>query len=201
MARRRIPFDAEAPLTEPRRPKPKLELPAGDLWIFGYGSLMRDPGFPHAAESPATVYGYHRAFCVWSHHYRGTPARPGLVLGLNPGGACKGRAFRIRVRDRAAVIDYLYRRELLTGIYVPKIVRVRLGRRKAHALAFVVDRSHPQYAGRLPERRIVAIVRKARGRRGANTAYLANTVRHLDQLGIQEGALHRIWRGVQRRGR
>lgn len=201
MARRRIPFDAEAPLSEPRQPKPKLKIPAGDFWVFGYGSLMWDPGFPHTAESPATLYGYHRAFCVWSHHYRGTPERPGLVLGLSPGGACKGRAFRIRARDRAAVVDYLYRRELLTGVYVPRLANVRLdGRRgrRARALVFVADRDHPQYAGRLPERRIVAIVRAAHGRRGANTAYLANTVRHLDQLGIKEGPLHRIWRAVER---
>ena len=84
----------------------------GDLWVFGYGSLMWNPGFAHAEARPARVYGYHRAFCLYSEHYRGTEARPGLVLGLNRGGSCRGRAFRVPAHDADAAMEYLIAREM-----------------------------------------------------------------------------------------
>jgi len=89
----------------------------GDLWIFGYGSLMWDPGFHHAEARPALVHGYHRRFCVYSYSYRGTRARPGLVLGLDRGGACKGIAYRVPRRHAKATLAYLWKRELDGGVY------------------------------------------------------------------------------------
>ncbi len=189
-----IPFDAEPPLPDAvSPPPPDLGLPKrGRLWVFGYGSLMWDPGFEFQCMRPAMLYGYHRAFCVWSHHYRGTVARPGLVLGLSPGGSCRGLAFRVSADHRDAVVDYLYRREMLTGVYVPRLLRVLVPEGVVTALAFTADRDHGQFAGRLTEAKTAAVIAGAHGRRGPNRDYLAQTVRHLDELGIKDGALHRL---------
>jgi cation transport protein ChaC len=202
-ARLSIPFAAAPPVPPAARAAPpRLALPARrDLWVFAYGSLMWDPGFPYREARRATLHGYHRAFCIWSHHYRGTPRRPGLVLGLSPGGACVGRAFRVARADREAVIDYLYRREMLAGEYRPHLGWVRIGGRRLRALAFVADPGNPFYAARLPEKRVAAILREGRGVRGSGRDYLANTVRHLDELGIPDGPLHRLLRRVEARAR
>ena len=95
----------------------------GDLWIFGYGSLMWRPGFDYVERLPVRLHGYHRAFCVWSHRYRGTPERPGLVLGLDRGGSCLGIAYRIAPEKQDTVLAYLHEREMITGVYIPVICR------------------------------------------------------------------------------
>ncbi|MCW5751906.1 MAG: gamma-glutamylcyclotransferase [Alphaproteobacteria bacterium] len=173
--------------------RPDFELPAGDLWVFGYGSLMWDPGFPHRGAMAATLYGYHRAFCIWSHHYRGTRERPGLVLGLDAGGACRGRVFRVDTSDREAVIKYLFDREMISGVYRPKLHRVLPdGAAPVLALTFVANRRHEQYAGKMPEREVARHIAAACGVRGPNRDYLANTCCHLDELGLADGPLHRI---------
>ena len=102
-------------------PRERLTPPPGeDFWVFGYGSLMWHPGFPHVEVRLAVLHGYHRRFCVYSHRYRGTPERPGLVLGLDRGGSCRGLAFRVPAAESAEVIDYLYEREMITGVYIPR---------------------------------------------------------------------------------
>ena len=162
-------------------------------WIFGYGSLMWDPGFPWAERHPALVRGYHRAFCIWSHKYRGTPERPGLVLGLDLGGSCRGMAYRVRDRDVAAVMAYLHEREMLHYVYLQGRLRAHLpDGREVRAHAYIADRSHDRYAGRLDPGEAARIIAAGRGERGSNRRYLENTVDHLDELGVPDGPLHRI---------
>lgn len=171
---------------------PDLELPPGDLWVFGYGSVMWRPGFPHRESRLARIYGYHRALCVWSWVHRGTRERPGLVLGLDLGGSCLGRAFRVGAADKVEVAHYLYSRELVTPAYLAVLVRLHLDDRVVPALTFIVDRSHPQYAGKLTPAQAAATVRHAVGHSGANPDYVASTVGHLDELGIPDSPLHRV---------
>src|SRR4051794_22243243 len=99
--------------------------PRGDLWIFGYASLMWSPGFRYSEKSAARVHGYHRSFCVYSHRYRGTPKKPGLVMGLCQGGSCWGVAFRVAARQSMRVLANLYRREMRNRVYKPRFVQAR----------------------------------------------------------------------------
>ena len=168
----------------------------GDIWVFGYGSLMWNPGFAYLEGQPARLHGYHRAFCLYSHHYRGTEARPGLVLGLDRGGSCLGRAFRIAAADAEAAMDTLIEREMYgheENVYRLIWPDVRLGTRRVPAACFVINTGHPHYAGKLAPRRIARLVRQGVGSGGSNVEYLRNTIRHLDELGIKDGALHKIW--------
>ena len=169
----------------------------GDLWVFGYGSLMWNPGFPHLASAPALLRGYHRAFCVYSVHHRGTPERPGLVLGLDHGGACRGRAFLVAAADVADVIAYLDEREMVTRVYRPKRVPIGIGAGRAIAQAYVVDRSHVQYARGLTFDETLGIIARGNGASGNNVDYLASTVAHLDELGIPDGPLHALLRALR----
>jgi glutathione-specific gamma-glutamylcyclotransferase len=166
-----------------------------ELSVFAYGSLMWRPDFPFIEIQAARLYGYHRAFCIVSTHYRGTAETPGLVLGLDRGGMCLGRRYRVAAKEAKAVADYLHGREMISGCYVPRCLKVRLedGSEKP-ALAFVADRAHRDYAGRLSDDEILACIRRARGKMGTNAEYLRNTVLHLDELGIREGTLHRLLR-------
>lgn len=169
-----------------------------DIWVFAYGSLMWDPGFAHAESCTALLHGWHRSFCVYSHRYRGTPDRPGLVLGLDRGGSCRGMAFRVVRGEARAVLDYLWDREMVTGVYRPRVLTARAGDRVLTCHCFVVDRAHRQYAGGLPDAEIVRLIRQGNGQGGANRDYLVNTVRHLDELGITDGPLHRLLALVER---
>lgn len=174
---------------------PLSHLPPGDMWVFGYGSLMWNPGFPHLRAKRAHIHGYHRDLCVWSWVHRGTRAHPGLVLGLDRGGSCVGIAHRVAGADRDAAITYLYERELVTHVYVPVVLRVRIdGEGLEPALAFVVDRRHPQYAGTLSPAVAANAIRHARGRSGHNVDYFTSTIAHLDELGIRCPRLHGIER-------
>jgi cation transport protein ChaC len=187
--------EAEKELIESRRFTPE---PGKDFFVFAYGSLMWRPDFPFVEIQPATLYGYHRAFCITSTHYRGTAERPGLVLGLDRGGQCVGRLYRIGPTDAADVARYLHERELITGCYVPRHVTLRLQDGKmAHGLTFVADRAHYQYAGKLDDRAIAGIVRHAVGVMGSNRDYLRNSVQHLEEMGIADTSLHRILKLVE----
>lgn len=166
--------------------------PGEDFRIFGYGSLMWEPGFDFLEARPARLHGWHRAFCMYSFRYRGTPERPGLVLGLDRGGSCRGIAFRVAAARAEEVIDYLWGREMLNGIYEPRLLSVHMAGEKVGCHAFVADRGHEQYAGGLPMSEVERIIRVSVGERGANVDYLASTVRHLDEMGIENGPLHRL---------
>jgi cation transport protein ChaC len=171
--------------------------PGVDFWVFAYGSLMWRPGFDFAEARPALLRGYHRAFCIASTHYRGSPERPGLVLGLDRGGACRGRAYRVAAEHALPVARYLHEREMISGVYEPRWVRVRTAEGPVTAATYVADRGHAQYAGKLPEERILALIRQGIGSAGSNIDYLANTVRHLDELGIADGPLHGLLRQLK----
>jgi cation transport protein ChaC len=165
---------------------------AGDLWVFGYGSLMWRPGFEFLEMHRARLYGYHRAFCVYSWVHRGTKERPGLVLGLDRGGSCIGRLFRVAAREADAVVRYLDEREMVTGVYVPVEGRVRFEGRDVRARTYIADRGHAQYAGKLPVEAQARLVAGAVGQSGVNRDYVLNTVAHLETMGIADGPLHRL---------
>jgi cation transport protein ChaC len=161
-----------------------------DLWVFGYGSLIWRPGFPFAERQLARVRGYHRALCVYSHVHRGTPERPGLVLGLDRGGSCRGIAFRVAAEHRDATIDYLRAREQVTSVYREIYLNAEIdGGRSVAALSYAVDRSHRQYAGRLAREDIVRLVAQGRGVSGANPDYVRATQAHLAELGMADATL------------
>lgn len=172
-----------------------------DLWVFGYGSLMWRPGFEHEESHPALLRGYHRAFCVYSHVHRGTPEKPGLVFGLDAGGSCRGVAFRVAASRAAETKRYLQAREQVTLVYrdVVKSVELVETRRRVDALCFVVDRGHEQYAGRLGFEDQVRLIAEGEGRSGKNPDYLESTVRHLDEAGLSDEGLSRLWHAVERR--
>jgi len=170
-----------------------LEHTAEDLWVFGYGSLMWRPGFDFVERVEARLTGAHRALCVYSFVHRGTPERPGLVLGLDHGGACQGIAFRVAAADRAKTVSYLRAREQVTAVYRESVRRISLKRepqRQVPALCYMVDRSHPQYAGRLPVAEQLHHIRQGHGQSGANREYVIATVAAMEALGLRESELH-----------
>jgi glutathione-specific gamma-glutamylcyclotransferase len=166
-----------------------------DLWVFGYGSLMWRPGFDYVESALAWVHGYHRSLCIFSHVHRGTPERPGLVLGLDRGGSCQGVAFRVAAKNREATVRYLRERELVTSVYLEKTIGVRFAEGACvDALAYVVDRRHGQYAGRLPYEEMTKLIAEGRGLAGDNPAYVRNTYEHLLQLDIHDAELAEVVR-------
>jgi cation transport protein ChaC len=167
--------------------------PRRDLWIFGYGSLMWSPGFRHTQMSPGKVHGYHRSFCVYSTRYRGTPQRPGLVMGLCAGGSCWGVAFRVPAASTPRVLSYLYRREMRNRVYKPRFVRVQVrGGPDVRALAFVADPDHRQFVGDLSIGRTARLIAQGHGQRGRNVDYLSYTLAHMHELGVRDPHLDEI---------
>jgi cation transport protein ChaC len=164
-----------------------------DLWVFGYGSLIWQPGFDYLERVGARLVGLHRSLCVYSFVHRGTPERPGLVLGIDHGGACRGIAYRVAANKRADTLAYLRAREQVTAVY-RETIRVawlegKPGRR-IDAVCYVVDRSHPQYAGRLTLEQQMHHVRQGHGRSGNNRDYVIETVTALEALGCRDASLH-----------
>jgi cation transport protein ChaC len=166
-----------------------------DFWVFGYGSLMWRPGFDFIEQVPARLMGAHRALCVYSWVHRGTRERPGLVLGLDRGGSCRGIAFRVAAENRGTVIDYLRARELVTNVYLESWRPIRIAGRETRAeqaLTFMVDRSHEQYAGKLSHEALLSLVRNSRGSSGINTDYVLATAAHIRELGFRDPVLERL---------
>jgi len=196
-----------------------------DLWVFGYGSLMWDPGFTFAEQRRAELNGYHRSFCIASHRHRGTPQCPGLVFGLDHGGTCTGIAYRIASENIQPVLDYLWFREMDTNVYHPRLLPIRLSvnpgaqtndesadgagsatspalmaTTQVDALCFVVNPDHEQYLGRLPTDQAAEIICRATGGRGPNIDYLLNTANHLRDLGILDEELEALRAAAARLG-
>ena len=172
---------------------PDLNRAPEDLWVFGYGSLMWRPGFDHRERVPARVFGLHRSLCVYSFVHRGTPERPGLVLGLDLGGACRGIAYRVAAKKRADTLAYLRAREQVTRVYretVRAAVLAGTPERRVMAVCFMVDRSHPQYAGRLTLEQQLHHVRQGHGRSGNNRDYVIATVAEIEAQGLHDSGLH-----------
>jgi cation transport protein ChaC len=160
---------------------------------------MWNPGFPHLEVRRGRLFGYHRRFCIYSHVYRGTPERPGLVLGLDLGGSCEGLAFRVPAGEASEVMDYLYERELVTEVYIPRWVRVATPDGEVRAASFVVDRAHHQYTGELELEATAELIRQGVGVSGPGIDYLRNTVHHMEALGLATGDLKRILQMIDRR--
>ena len=163
----------------------EIEMRDGDFWIFGYGSLMWNPGFPFIDKRHAVLRGFHRRFCIRSTIYRGTPEQPGLVLGVDAGGECNGMAFRVARAEREQVIGYLIAREMRNQVYTPTWVSVLIDGEPHDALTFVVRRDHRQFTC-LPESETAEIIASCAGQNGSNYEYLENTVHALHALGVPD---------------
>ena len=176
-------------------------VPVGDhgVWIFGYGSLMWRPGFDHAERAEALLRGYRRRLCVVSRHHRGTTARPGLVMGLDRGGACRGAAYRVPPAGVEATLAYLHERETAhypvyrrAAVTLDLLGRGRVETERVRAIAYTVDRSQPDYAGDLTLAEQAAIVSDARGISGHNADYVRSTVEHIHEMGLRDSALEAL---------
>lgn len=164
-----------------------------EFWVFGYGSLIWRPGFLFQERVRARLAGYRRSLCVYSFSHRGTPQEPGLVFGLDRGGSCIGMAFRVANADREAVLSYLRERELVTHVYREVVLPIRLADgRSVRALAYVVDRSHAQYAGSLDVHHAARLVRRSHGRSGPNTEYVKNALAEIEGLGLRDRWLEEV---------
>jgi cation transport protein ChaC len=178
-----------------------------DLWVFAYGSLIWNPEFSPVQRCRATLYGWHRALRMWSRINRGTPEQPGLVLALLPGGACKGVALRIARHEVPQTLTRLWDREMITGVYDPRFVRVHpfdgqhggggaeeQGIGTVKALAFTLSRKSPSFTGPLGDQQLRHIMRHACGRYGTTCEYVEKTVRCLQEEGIHDRALEQLAR-------
>jgi cation transport protein ChaC len=167
--------------------------PAGeDIWLFGYGSLIWNPILHFEERHVAKLHGYHRRFRLWSHVGRGSLQKPGLVLGLDIGGSCRGVVFRIRAEQARNELRLLWRREMVLGSYCPRWLKVTTGERELNAIAFIVNRNHPSYAGRLPLETVLKTMVGTRGYLGTPAEYLHETVRGLLAHGVRDAYLMEI---------
>lgn len=170
----------------------------GDVWFFTYGSLMWNPGFKPLESSTALLHGWHRRFCVASTNYRGTLDKPGLTLGLDRGGSCRGRALRIAKHDREGVLEYLAKREMPEGIYNARKVKLTTNVTELVAYTLVVNRQHPFYVQRMPLAEMAVCIANCSGQKGSNRDYLVQTVNQINALGITDGLLHRLLDRVEK---
>jgi cation transport protein ChaC len=166
-----------------------------EFWVFAYGSLMWRPDMAFAERRQALLHGHHRRLCVYSHVHRGSPERPGLVMGLDRGGACRGIAYRIEEVQWPGTLDYLRAREQVTSVYVESHRPVRLldgDKRVVTALVYEADRAHRQYAGRLSLEEQVRHVLQGVGISGRCLDYVNQTLEHLNEMGIRDGGLEAL---------
>ncbi len=168
------------------------------IWVFGYGSLIWNPLMDYAERRWARVRGWHRGFYIWSRVNRGTPDVPGLVLALDRGGSCHGVAYRLHDRRFEEELAILWRREMVAGTYMPKWINADIGDATVRAIAFVVNRARPGYAGRLEDENIVSIALKAHGAYGSCADYLAQTAHSLEEQRVGDRRLSRLARLVSR---
>jgi glutathione-specific gamma-glutamylcyclotransferase len=164
----------------------------GDVWIFGYASLIWRPEFEAAEDRPAKVHGWHRALAMRSRVNRGTPERPGLVFALIPGGSCHGRAYRIEQERVETELRRLWDREMPSGVYDPKWLACRTPQGPVRALAFTLSKRSPSHTGAIPDGELVEILRTANGRYGSTLSYLVETARSLRTCGIRDRDVERL---------
>ena len=165
---------------------------SGDVWIFGYASLIWKPEFKATEDRAATVHGWHRALAMRSHINRGTKECPGLVFALVPGGSCRGRAYRIEQPRVEAELERLWTREMLSGVYDPKWLACRTPQGVVRGLAFTLSRRSPSHTGALPDGELIEILRTANGRYGSTLSYLVETERSLRTCGIRDRDVERL---------
>jgi glutathione-specific gamma-glutamylcyclotransferase len=177
-----------------------LEGGGGDRWVFGYGSLMWRPGFPFIDRRTAVLHGRRRAFCIYSVHHRGTYERPGLVLGLAPGGSVRGMAYRVAAGDWEGVYAYLREREQPTETYFETSREVKIdGNGRVQALVFLSDMKHGQWAGALTLEQQAELIAGAKGLSGPNIDYLRDLVSHLREDGVNDHAMEKLLKLVEAR--
>lgn len=163
-----------------------------DLWVFGYGSLIWNPAFNYIEKRCALVHGWHRSFCLKLFMGRGTPEKPGLMLALERGGACRGMAFRIAAEHVKQELGVLWQREMFGGSYNAKWARLKLNERMVTGLTFVINPTHPRYIKGLSEEQTARMISQASGELGSNLEYFENTTAYLKQLGVKDRMLTRI---------
>ncbi len=171
--------------------------PDGSVWLFGYGSLIWNPAIDYAEKRPATVHGLHRRFCLQTFLGRGSRERPGLVLGLDRGGSCRGVVFRIAPEHVDSELDIVWRREMITHSYRPRWMTAVTPQGPVRAIGFVINSQHERYTGLLPEETVAETIAHASGFLGPCCDYLFNTVEHLDDLGMPDAGLARLARRVR----
>jgi glutathione-specific gamma-glutamylcyclotransferase len=165
----------------------------GDVWLFGYGSLMWNPAIEFAECRPGALHGWHRRFCLWLHGGRGSPTKPGLMLALERGGRCAGLLFRIPAAEARSELLLAWRRELFTGAYQSRWVTAKTDTGPVRAVTFVANRAHLRYAGRLDDRLAATHIATATGSLGSCAAYLASTLEALHAAGLRDRRLERLW--------
>ncbi len=166
--------------------------PPGDVWVFGYGSLIWNPTIHFSEKRVGHVTGYHRRFCLWTHLGRGNPDCPGLLLGLEHGGSCSGLAFRIPADQAEHECRVIWHREMISGSYVPRWVDVRTDTGDVRAIAFIINHEHMRYAGRLSDEEVADAIANAEGSLGNCADYLINTAEHLEDLGVLDTPLRHL---------
>ncbi|MEP6739083.1 MAG: gamma-glutamylcyclotransferase [Caldimonas sp.] len=164
----------------------------GDVWVFGYASLIWRPEFDAVEDRPATVYGWHRALAMRSRVNRGTPDCPGLVFALVPGGSCRGRAYRLEQKHVETELRRLWGREMSTGVYDPKWLACRTPLGAVRGLAFTLSRKSPSHTGAMPDAQMIEVLRTANGRYGSTLSYLVETERSLRNCGIRDRDVERL---------
>ena len=170
-----------------------------DFWVFGYGSLIYNPIIDHSQRAIASVYGYHRRFCLWTKIGRGSPGCPGLVLSLDRGGSCKGVAFRLKPQNAISELDLLWRREMMTMAYQPRLMTLHTNIGLKRGLAFVANPARPAYAPPMPFESTVEVVANASGFNGLCREYLYDTVRGMQACGIRDHQLEKLAAAVKQR--
>ena len=170
--------------------------PSGDVWVFAYGSLIWNPAIEFAETRVGQLFGYSKKFCLKSLIGRGTPDRPGLMLGLVPGGSCVGLGFRLPEKSFRDELELLFRREIMSGAYIPKWCNVHTTGGVVVALTFVMDTSSNRYAGGLSEEAVARILATAEGSLGPNREYLAKTIDSLLMNGLHDSRLEKLLRRV-----
>ena len=200
-ARRRAPpgmrILTEAELAESLARTLEGQDPTADVWVFAYGSLIWNPLIEHAGQCLATVRGWHRRFCLGLTMGRGSPERPGLMLALDRGGACRGVAYRLPAGQARRELTLLWRREMLTGAYLPRWISAEAEGTRRRVLTFVANRADPRYVGALPEAEVVRRLATGSGELGSCRAYLERTVAALRELGIRDPTMERLHREVR----
>lgn len=172
--------------------------PKGYIWVFGYGSLMWKPGFAFVEKSQALVQGYKRDLCILSHIFRGTPDRPGLVMGLCHGGTCQGMAFKIAQEHKEQVFAYLHKREMPNNVYRPAWLDVTLASQEnVQAYSFISQPDHPQFVSHLSIEERLVFLKQGLGKGGSSIDYLKNTRAHLQNLGITDPILEAFYKRIE----
>ena len=163
------------------------------FWVFGYGSLMWNPGFEFVEVTQAKIDNFHRSPCIYSWVHRGTRERPGIVLGLAHGGVCNGMAYRVSKKLQNKTLDYLRARELVTNVYLEttQTIALRSGE-QVDAVTYIVDTQHEQYAGKLSFEKLIDQIKGASGRSGPNEGYFIDTAVQLEKMKIDDELMQRI---------